>query len=54
MNKMDCETSGHKQPRYDEVANKVKSMVATDGWKADLVKKNTLVLPVSVGMDDDL
>ena len=38
MSKMDCDTSGYIQPRYDEVANEMKGMLATVGWKEALVE----------------
>ena len=28
VNKMDCDTAAHKQTRYDEIANEMKSMLA--------------------------
>merc|ERR1712141_92840 len=32
VNKMDCDTAGYKQSRYDEIANEMKSMLVKVGW----------------------
>merc|ERR1712064_82602 len=47
VNKMDCDTAGYKQARYDEIANEMKSMLVKVGWKKDFVDKNTPYLPIS-------
>ena len=31
VNKMDCDTAGYKQARYDEIANEMKSMLVKAG-----------------------
>merc|ERR1711915_660308 len=54
VNKMDCDTAGYKQSRYDEIANEMKSMLVKVGWKKDVVEKNTPVLPISGWMGDNL
>ena len=54
MSKMDCDTTAHKQARYDEIANEMKSMLVKVGWKKDFVEKNTPVLPISGWMSDTL
>ena len=54
VNKMDCDTAGYKQARYDEVANEMKSMLVKVGWKKDFVEKNTPVMPISGRMGDNL
>merc|ERR1712224_586388 len=33
VNKMDCDTAGYKQARYDEIANEMKSMLVKVGWR---------------------
>merc|ERR1711937_488521 len=33
INKMDCDTAGYKQERYDEIANEMKNMLGKVGWK---------------------
>merc|ERR1719157_1447 len=32
VNKMDCDTAGYKQSRYDEIANEMKRMLINVGW----------------------
>merc|ERR1719464_2535845 len=54
VNKMDCDTAGYKQSRYDEIANEMKSMLVKVGWKKDFVEKSTPVLPISGWMGDNL
>merc|ERR1711957_176992 len=54
VNKMDCDTAGYKQSRYDEIANEMKSMLVKVGWKKDFIEKNTPVLPISGWMGDNL
>jgi len=53
-NKMDCDTAGYKQARYDEVSNEMKSMLVKVGWKKDMVEKNIPFLPISGWMGDNL
>ena len=43
VDRMDCDTAGYEQARYDEVAN-----------EKDLVEKNTPVMPISGWMRDNL
>merc|ERR1711865_1029652 len=33
INKMDCDTAGYKQARYDEIMNEMKSTLIKVGWK---------------------
>ena len=54
VNKMDCDTAGYKQERYDEISNEVRSMLIKVGWIKDFVAKNTTVLPISLWMGDNL
>merc|ERR1712028_235070 len=54
VNKMDCDTAGYKQSRYDEIANEMKSMLVKVGWKKDFIEKSTPVLPISGWMGDNL
>ncbi|CAL1146275.1 unnamed protein product [Cladocopium goreaui] len=54
VNKMDCDTAGYKQARYDEVANEMKSMLVKVGWKKDFIEKSTPVMPISGWMGDNL
>merc|ERR1719182_336136 len=54
VNKMDCDTAGYKQARYDEIGNEMKSMVVKVGWKKDFVEKGAPVMPISGWMGDNL
>merc|ERR1719473_756347 len=53
VNKMDCDTAGYKQARYDEIANEMKNMLVKVGWKKDFIEKGAPYLPISgwKGMD---
>merc|ERR1711937_1098731 len=53
-NKMDCDTAGYKQARYDEIMNEMKSTLIKVGWKKDFVEKNTPIVPISGWMGDNL
>merc|ERR1712166_129547 len=53
-NKMDCDTAGYKQSRYDEVSNEMRSMLVKVGWKKDMVEKQIPFLPISGWMGDNL
>jgi len=39
INKMDCDTAGYKQARYEEIRNEMKNMLMKVGWKKDYVEK---------------
>jgi len=53
-NKMDCDTAGYKQARYEEVSNEMKSMLVKVGWKKDMVEKQVPFMPISGWMGDNL
>ena len=55
VNKMDCDTAGYKQARYDEIANEMKSMLVKAGRpstlpasKANPSTPRTFGLPVAL------
>jgi elongation factor 1-alpha len=54
VNKMDCDTAGYKQSRYDEIATEMKGMLVRVGWKQEFVTKNVPVLPISGWKGDNL
>merc|ERR1712216_607741 len=54
INKMDCDTAGYKQERYEEIRNEMKNMLMKVGWKKDYVEKCVPVLPISVWQGDNL
>jgi len=47
INKMDCDTAGYKQARYEEIRNEMKNMLMKVGWKKDYVEKAVPVVPIS-------
>merc|ERR1719261_1329383 len=54
VNKMDCDTAGYKQSRYDEISSEMINMLQKVGWKKDFVLKNTPVMPISGWLGDNL
>jgi len=54
VNKMDCDTAGYKEARYDEIANEMKNMLVKVGWKKDFIEKGTAYLPISGWIGDNL
>merc|ERR1712187_90969 len=51
VNKMDCDTAGYKQARYDEIANEMKSMLVKVGWKKEFIEKKSDNMGWWKGMD---
>ena len=51
---MDCDTTGCKQERYDEISNEMRNMLIKVEWKTVCIAKNTAVVPISGWMSDDL
>merc|ERR1712160_78543 len=51
VNKMDCDTAGYKQSRYDEIANEMKSMLVKDGWKGMDVEYGKEIIHVDTCYD---
>ena len=49
--KMDCDTAGYKQERYDEISNEMRSMLIKVEWKTVCI---TAVVPISNWMSDNL
>ena len=43
VNKMDSDTAGYKQERYNEIAAEMKHMLVRVGWKPDFVEKSVPV-----------
>jgi len=54
INKMDCDTAGYKQARYDEIANEMRNMLVKVGWKKDQVEGGVPYMPISGWMGDNL
>ena len=54
INKMDCDTAGYKQARYDEIANEMRNMLAKVGWKKDFIESGVPYMPISGWCGDNL
>ena len=54
VNKMDCDTAGYKEERYNEIRDEMRNMLQKVGWKPDFVQKCVPVLPISGWMGDNL
>merc|ERR1712194_30951 len=54
VNKMDCDTAGYKQTRFDEIANEMRNMLVKVGWKKDFVEGGVPYMPISGWMGDNL
>merc|ERR1711881_510257 len=54
INKMDCDTAGYKEDRYNEIRDEMRNMLQKVGWKPDFVQKSVPVLPISGWMGDNL
>ena len=54
INKMDCDTAGYKQERYDEIANEMKNMLGKVGWKKDFLEGGVPYMAISGWCGDNL
>jgi len=54
INKMDCDTAGYKQSRYEEIRDEMINMMTKVGWKKDFITEHVPVLPISGWMGDNL
>jgi elongation factor 1-alpha len=54
VNKMDCDVAKYGEPRYQEIANEMRSMLTKVGWKKDFVQDSVPVIPISGWMGDNL
>merc|ERR1712100_377832 len=54
VNKMDCDTAGYKEERYNKIRDEMRNMLQKVGWKPDFVQKSVPVLPISGWMGDNL
>jgi elongation factor 1-alpha len=54
VNKMDCDTAGYKQERYNEVADEMRLMLAKVGWKKEFIDQSVPVVPISGWLGDNL
>jgi elongation factor 1-alpha len=54
INKMDCDTAGYKQERYNEIKDEMSSMLVKVGWKKEFVKNCVPFMPISGWMGDNL
>lgn len=54
VNKMDSDTAGYKQERYEEVVNEVRRMLISVGWPKMFVEKSVAFIPMSGFKGDNL
>jgi elongation factor 1-alpha len=54
VNKMDCDTAGYRQERYEEIANEMKNMLEKVGWKKDFIDGCVPIIPISGYLGDNL
>ncbi|KAI0243651.1 hypothetical protein L0F63_003000 [Massospora cicadina] len=54
VNKMDSDTAGYKQDRYNEIRDEMASMLVKVGWKKEFVEQNVPVIPISGWIGDNL
>ena len=54
VNKMDSDTAGYKEARYDEIKNEMQHMLTKVGWKKEFVESSVPFLPISGWMGDNL
>jgi len=54
VNKMDSDTAGYKEDRYNEIRDEMRNMLCKVGWKKDFVEKSVPVLPISGWIGDNL
>ena len=47
VNKMDSDTAGYKEARYDEIKNEMQHMLTKVGWKKEFVESSVPFLPIS-------
>jgi len=54
INKMDSDTAGYKEERYNEIRDEVRNMLVRVGWNKDFVDKSVPVIPISGWVGDNL
>lgn len=54
INKMDSDTAGYKEERYNEIAEEMRHMLIKVGWKDDFVKSGVPIIPMSGWQGDNL
>jgi len=54
VNKMDSDTAGYKEERFQEIASEMRHMLVKVGWKEDYVMNQVPVIPISGWMGDNL
>ncbi len=47
VNKMDSDTAGYKEERFNEVRDEMINMLSRVGWKPDFVKNSVPIIPIS-------
>ena len=54
INKMDCDTAGYKQSRFEEIRDEMRNMLMKVGWKKDFVNSDVPLIPISGWCGDNL
>jgi len=54
VNKMDTETAGYKEARYNEIRDEMRNMLIKVGWKKDFVLECVPIIPISGWEGDNL
>eukprot|EP00999_Lentomonas_sp_LEN2_P001364 NODE_239_length_1822_cov_379.395870_g1_i7.p1 GENE.NODE_239_length_1822_cov_379.395870_g1_i7~~NODE_239_length_1822_cov_379.395870_g1_i7.p1 ORF type:complete len:469 (-),score=172.93 NODE_239_length_1822_cov_379.395870_g1_i7:97-1503(-) len=54
VNKMDSDTAGYKEERFNEIRDEMRNVLLKVGWKKDFVKKSVPVIPISGWKGDNL
>jgi elongation factor 1-alpha len=54
INKMDCDTAGYKEERYNEIKDEMASMLVKVGWKKEFIKNCVPFIPISGWIGDNL
>jgi len=54
VNKMDCDTAGYGEARYNEIRDEMVHMLTKVGWKPDFVAKCVPMVPISGWIGDNL
>ncbi|ORX78231.1 elongation factor alpha-like protein [Basidiobolus meristosporus CBS 931.73] len=54
VNKMDSDTAGYKEDRYNEIRDEMRNMLIKVGWKKEFVEQSVPILPISGWQGDNL
>ncbi|KAL1915137.1 uncharacterized protein VTP21DRAFT_7618 [Calcarisporiella thermophila] len=54
VNKMDSDTAGYKEERYNEIRDEMRNMLVKVGWKKEFVEQSVPIIPISGWVGDNL